>query len=330
MGKSSQRFAVLFRRTSASAAGLAGIILTALSLVATPTSGSKDDSDQRQSWPIRLPAKISHFLRAREDGALNTPKDKDDIANAVLVNATCSTSTDCWAVGCNACGSEDQTIICHWDGQAWSVFPSPNVSDRYNDLSGVACPAPSDCWAVGSHYGPGLPPRTLILHWDGNTWAIVDSPNSSPVEHNLLNGVTCNSPSDCWAVGNRQDQTLTTHWNGSSWAIVSSPGTGGDNDLLAVACNSASDCWTVGYQGSEIHTVIEHWNGSSWSVVSSPNPSTYNSLYDLTCTASDACWAVGHSDKGAGGNGTFVLKWNGISWSVANSPHSYENSHEST
>src|SRR2546430_11599041 len=41
--------------------------------------------------------------------------------------------------------------------------------------------------------------KTLILHWNGTTWAHVPSPN--PASFNNLTGVTATSASNAWAVG---------------------------------------------------------------------------------------------------------------------------------
>src|SRR4029077_533555 len=43
--------------------------------------------------------------------------------------------------------------------------------------------------------------QTLIERWNGTSWAIVSSPNTSATQSNLLYSVTCGSVSDCWAVG---------------------------------------------------------------------------------------------------------------------------------
>ena len=69
--------------------------------------------------------------------------------------------------------------------------------------------------------------QTLIERWDGTSWAIVSSPNTSTTQNNYLYGVTCASASECWAVGyyfyGSAYQTLIERWDGTSWAIVSSP-----------------------------------------------------------------------------------------------------------
>ena len=66
----------------------------------------------------------------------------------------------------------------------------------------MTCVSASDCWAVGYYYdGTTSIYQTLIERWDGTSWAIVTSPNTSATQNNYLNGVTCTSASDCWAVG---------------------------------------------------------------------------------------------------------------------------------
>ena len=99
-----------------------------------------------------------------------------------------------------------------------------------NVLYGVTCVSASDCWAVGYYYRRQRRYQTLIEHWDGTSWAIVTSPNTSATQTNILNGVTCVSASDCWAVGyydngSGGNQTLIERWDGTSWAIVTSPNT---------------------------------------------------------------------------------------------------------
>src|SRR5207249_6391858 len=152
--------------------------------------------------------------------------------------------------------------------------------------------------------------HTFAAHWNGAAWSFVTSPNTSTTQPNRLDGVTCSSASDCWAVGGYWDDanvshTLTEHWNGTAWSIVTSPNTSvtESNRLFGVTCNSASDCWAVGNTfftnpggDSVIQTLVEHWNGAAWSIVTSPNhttPTPYDSLYGVTCTSASDCWAVG-------------------------------------
>jgi hypothetical protein len=60
----------------------------------------------------------------------------------------------------------------------------------------------SECWAVGKYYDPTTKAdQTLIELWDGNSWAVVSSANTSATLGNVLDAVTCTSASQCWAVG---------------------------------------------------------------------------------------------------------------------------------
>src|SRR5205085_6847002 len=100
------------------------------------------------------------------------------------------------------------------------------------NLAGVTCISAADCWAVGHYYNSASGfDQTLIEHWNGASWSVVSSPNSSS-QYNHLNGVSCSSSSNCAAVGYYQSGiggpgfTLIEHWDGASWSIVTSPNGG--------------------------------------------------------------------------------------------------------
>ncbi|HEY3662515.1 MAG TPA: choice-of-anchor Q domain-containing protein [Chthoniobacterales bacterium] len=228
-----------------------------------------------------------------------------------LFAVACVSTSDCWAVGFYSIGSSNgQTLIEHWNGSTWSVVSSPNNSAMSHELHAVTCVSSSDCWATGHYYTFNNVYQTLIEHWNGSTWSIVSSPNTSATETNLLYGVTCASTSDCWTVGNGPTQTLIEHWNGSAWSIVSSANNG-PSLLSGVSCPSAVDCWAVGSGSSQ--TLIEHWNGAAWSIVSSPNTSDqFNFLGGgVTCVSASECWAVGHHYSTGGTAQTLVLRYSG-------------------
>ena len=155
----------------------------------------------------------------------------------------------------------------------------------------------SECWDVG--YYTGSVSQTLIERWNGTSWAIVSSPNTSATQNYFLSGVTYASVSNCWAVGYYNSnnsgilQTLVERWDGTSWGIVTSPnGSALDNFLSGVTCVSASNCWAVGrYYVSPFltpsQTLVERWDGTSWTVVTSPNTSAArgNQLSSATCVS---------------------------------------------
>ena len=134
-------------------------------------------------------------------------------------------------------------------------------------------------------------------------WTITSSPNTSATQNNVLNSVSCTSPTACVAVGDfyngTHQQTLIETWNGTAWTMTSSPNTSAtqNNYLNGVACTSPTACVAVGdfYNGSHQQTLIETWNGTAWTITSSPNTSATqtNYLYGVSCTSPTACVAVG-------------------------------------
>ena len=63
---------------------------------------------------------------------------------------TCTSASDCWAVGNYNNGDVDYTLIEQWNGTSWAIASSPNSLFRYDGLVSVTCASPSECWAVGA------------------------------------------------------------------------------------------------------------------------------------------------------------------------------------
>jgi hypothetical protein len=88
----------------------------------------------------------------------------------------------------------------HWDGNSWTIVPTPNVGDGPNALNGIAAVGPGDIWAAGyQSIASGSPSSTLILHFDGKTWTVVPSPN--PGQPSSLAAVVATSDGLIWAAG---------------------------------------------------------------------------------------------------------------------------------
>ena len=211
----------------------------------------------------------------------------------------------------------------------WQKVISPNVSGATsvnNELLGVAAISANDVWTVGWAQDPLGPPyvkRTLIQHFDGNTWNIVQSPNLLKDIQSVLHSVSGKSANDVWAVGSSHNgslpsRTLIEHWDGTQWSIVSSPSPDTQfNELRGVAAISATDVWAVGFRGgtkteTPIETLILHWDGGRWTQVPSPNvPSGANQLFGITAIAANDIWAIGTA-----GGAPLALRWNGSVWSI--------------
>ena len=259
----------------------------------------------------------------------------------LLTSAASISRSDAWAVGyAYEQDSEQITITQHWDGAAWTTVTSPNpgtaeecgdASYAGSTLASVSAISSGNVWAVGSVCGPGTA-KTMTMHWDGNGWNVIPSPNKSPIDDSELLAVSALAPNDVWAVGDYQVafeyewETLIEHWDGTAWSIVPSPNPAGSDItyLTGVSAVSASDIWAVGYSHGGAKPLIEHYDGQSWTIVAAPYPaqSSFNGLYGVTAISTNDVWAVGYqniNDAGQNGQG-LILHWDGTQWSEVQSP----------
>lgn len=101
-----------------------------------------------------------------------------------LQGVTVLAPNNVWAAGWFTRNSNSdrptRTLIEHWDGTSWQIVPSPDVVGKgeiSSRLNGIVAVSANDLWAFGessiisSSHAP-----TLVLHWNGTSWAIVPSP----------------------------------------------------------------------------------------------------------------------------------------------------------
>jgi hypothetical protein len=259
---------------------------------------------------------------------------------AWLYGLTCVTADDCWGVGYwNSTDSEshNQPLFEHDTGSGWSIVDGPAVpGSTSSQLQAMTCAGAGDCWAVGYYADASGADHTLIEHYTGGSWTVVSSPTPAGDGDINLDGVTCVSADECWAVGYSDASgpnstgvgTVIEEYTGSGWTIVTGPtASGGRTDeLAAVTCVSAADCWAVGAYyvagGSDNQGLIEQYTGHGWSVVSSPLPpgSVESSLSSITCAGADDCWAVGGWGDVNFDGPTLIEQDTGSGWSIVPSP----------
>ena len=245
---------------------------------------------------------------------------------SILGGVECVSSSDCWTVG-HAGG---QTLAEQWNGTAWLVVNTLDTGpSQENELGAVDCASASDCWAVGDGAIGGTE-QTLAEHWNGTSWSIVDTADSSPSQQNGLSSVACVASTDCWAVGFADSgvggvqQTLAEQWNGTAWSVVTTgdPNTTQNNYLLDVSCVGSDDCWAVGTYfdaGALSHALSERWDGSGWTVVATAPSSFPTDFGGVVCPSISTCWAVGSVASGSGGTlQTLSERWSAFGyWAVA-------------
>ncbi len=335
------------RFTGVAGASVLMVGLTALGL--TPAAGSPAPRSASAPWPASVPWRSQGAALWPGHGAaargLRPRSAGGPLASGIQgeLNGTAFLSPgNGWAVGfycplgCEA--GFTYPYLEHWNGTKWSAVLTPSPTP-FVTLTSVSVVSAKDAWAVGAYISDGAGHiSTLIMHWNGDGWHTVPSPNPRPGV-DFLESVTASSATSAWAVGyfcarncgNRQvDHTLILHWNGRTWSRVPSPNPGADlSGLFGVTAVSPASAWAVGDfcarncgNRQVNHTLILHWNGRTWSQVPSPNPGTYlDGLSGVTAMSRVSAWAVGAYCPKNCGKGeveqTLILHWDGRTWSQA-------------
>jgi hypothetical protein len=202
-----------------------------------------------------------------------------------LNSVRCTSTSSCLAVGTANTATDAglfENEALRWNGTTWSptTIPSPGgtADGDFSSLSSLACTSATNCWADGVD-GSNLTGTSLnqMMHWDGTAWTqdiFIDQPAGTvPGSFNALKGITCRTPSDCWAVGdflgNGALLNEAIHFDGSSWSPFPPPNPDGTsarsvNALQMVRCAAKSDCWAVGAVSSVQANQLLHWNGTQW------------------------------------------------------------------
>lgn len=121
--------------------------------------------------------------------------------NDYLTGISGSSPTDIWSVGFSNTSSGEATIATHWNGTAWSIVSTPQLSNG-GYFQSVAAVAANNVWAVGVQGGQYSPP--LIERWNGVAWNVVPAQGLGP-----LSGVVAFTNGNAWAVGNKYDGSTT-------------------------------------------------------------------------------------------------------------------------
>jgi hypothetical protein len=182
---------------------------------------------------------VKHW-NGRHWAIMPTP-DPSGSSQPTLLGVSCPTPINCFAVG----DTGSRTLVEHWNGKDWGVMgrPAPSGSSS-SDLRGVSCPTVINCFAVGS-FVRASNARSLVEHWNGRSWGIMENRTPPFV---ALNGVACVTTISCFAVGTSVT-SVVEHWNGKHWgtmAIANSPGE--FSGLDGVTCQGARRCFAAGSQ----------------------------------------------------------------------------------
>ena len=154
----------------------------------------------------------------------STPLPSDPNNGGTLYGVACPAANNCTAVGVSYTNAGADTLVTHWDGNAWTIqtAPSPGGASPSNQLNGITCTSTSDCTAVGYTYD-GSYNQALILQLSGGAWTDV-SPSSQTADTSL-NSVTCVAPGSCEAVGTQSSNggvDVIASLDSGTWTISTS------------------------------------------------------------------------------------------------------------
>jgi hypothetical protein len=164
--------------------------------------------------------------------------------------------SDVWVAG-DYTGSDSvsRTLVEHYDGQAWSIVPSPNLGKGSNYLTALTV-LDGRPWAVG-RANDGATYRPLALHWSGRAWSGQLLPRSGSGDE-ALNAVAT-AGRTLWAVGNKTNaagtqRTLIMRHDKGAWTVMASPNLRRKDNVLYGVVSGHRAMWAVGSASSKALT----------------------------------------------------------------------------
>lgn len=84
-------------------------------------------------------------------------------------------SDDAWAVGYKSGNGNNQPMIAHWDGSAWTEIALDPLPHTGGILRGLAAPAPDEVYALGGYSDENQDTHLLVYRYDGSVWTRMDT-----------------------------------------------------------------------------------------------------------------------------------------------------------
>jgi hypothetical protein len=209
-----------------------------------------------------------------------------------------TSASEGWAVSALQVNGFDGPLgrLLYYQGNTWSEVKIPGIEE----VIALSLPAANDGWLVGLHFlttnasnalFSGIPSQVVLAHYNGKSWAVVNTTEVSTYQNASLGSISLASPTEGWAVGsystsNGNSAPLYYHYSGGTWKRVDGPGPG---QLTYVFALSADDAWATGGNGS-----ILHYHNGAWellnpgSLPATPTPQTANGTPIPTPCSSDS------------------------------------------
>jgi Phosphoesterase family len=228
----------------------------------------------------------------------------------MLFGASALSPSDVWVVGDQE-GSDNvfETLAEHWNGNSWSVIPTPDPGSSGNHLYAVDAVSSDDVWAAGQQLGGNGPDRGLVEHWNGQHWSVVPTPPSPSGDPLVMLDAITVTGGTVWVAGEADSpagggQPLIESYSGGKWAVAGLPATPDSanwTNLYGLAVTGTT-IWAVGTYvdpGTDNNNaLILKRTGSAWSVDHAPNPGTGSNILGGVTEIGGQLWAAGVYDNG--------------------------------
>lgn len=154
-----------------------------------------------------------------------------------LFGVAAVSANDVWAVGgYGNTEAEGKTLTMRWNGTAWNVVPSPNLSIGTSFLSKIDAAGANNVWAVGNSREDTRGWEQIIMRWDGSRWVTVPGPATGVQPGTYLADIEIRSANDVWAVGHYNGGTVTQRYSDPGRFSDVSPGDPFYPHITCLAC----------------------------------------------------------------------------------------------
>jgi len=159
----------------------------------------------------------------------------------------------------------DQGLVEHWNGQKWSVVPSPAAGPASVMLDAVTVDH-GHVWAAGEADSPASGGRPLIERLQGSSHGqVVHLPSSAGSNWTSLYGIAAAGGS-VWATGTFVDpktdnnDILILRGTGNHWTVDPGPNPGSGSNILGGLTAVDGQLWTAGIfdDGGSNLPLVEH------------------------------------------------------------------------
>jgi hypothetical protein len=251
---------------------------TKWSVVDVPQPGSQRDllygasaSSTSDVWAVghQVGANgLFETLAEHFDGSTWTvvPTPNPGSAGNYLFGVTAMGPDDAWAVGQQLGQSgPDQALIEHWNGERWSVTPTPGHGSASAFLNAIAGSG-DDVWAAGETYDAVAGARPLIEHFAGGAWHDVAVPARAGTIWTELWALAV-SAGQVWAGGvftnltTDNTQNLILRGDASGFNVVNAPNPGSGAQVLGGIAATGDTLWAVGLYddgGNRLTMIMKH------------------------------------------------------------------------